>query len=415
MGDSSHISPLAGGTQGHPDAVDASPAALVRGTQTQSIEHTTSRRTGPRRWLRAVRWLIAAGYHPKANATTLAVAEDLATRMDYDTGHARYCLDEMAARLGVSRATVKRHAAVLRELGALVWVVHGTRANVRRALGLGGYAATATVYAAAIPAVYDHALGHTLVGSGYEARIVIDQRGQAPKPVDNPAVDNACSEGREPPSLTWVREVGQVQVVGGCKDTSQARPAKTPIPHQSSSINGKRRTAKDVQTAGKTVRMVRALVNWTQVVPLRRLEFVLRPLTDRGLDALAIAGMLQGMCAGVRWKPTRPDVFIQSQLAADRRQAEQREQQEAQAARFELENAPVGAFVSTPGQYADVMSGLRHGMETYSERAKASGWDDLSDHTTPAAGGPDADEDARAAAAIAAFLGSSPANAPATV
>lgn len=411
MGDSSHISPLAGGTQGHPEDVDGSPTVLVRGTQAQSIEHTASRRTGPRRWLRAVRWLIAAGYHPKANQTTLAVAEDLATRMDYDTGHARYCLDEITVRLGVSRATVKRHTAVLRELGALVWVVHGTRANVRQALGLGGYAATATVYAAVIPAVYDHAMGHTLVGAGYEARIVIDQRGQTPKPVDNRPVDNPGSKTGEPPSLTLGKEDGQVKVVGGLEDTSQARPAKTPIPHQSSSINGKRRTAKDVQTAGKTTRMVRALVNWTQTVPLRRLEYVLRPLTDRGLDALAIAGMLHGMCAGVRWKPNRPDVFIQSQLAADRRQAELREQQEAQAARFELENAPVGAFVSTPGQYADVMSGLRQGLQAYAARAQASGWDDLS--TTTADSNLALDEEAQAAAAIAAFLGSSPQSAPA--
>lgn len=384
----------------------------MRGTRAQSIEHTASRRSGPRRWLRAVEWLIAAGHHPTATATTLAVARDLGARMDFDTGHVRYCLDEMAARLGVSRATVKRHAAVLRELGALVWVVHGTKANVRRVLGLGGYAATATVYAAVIPAVYDHALGHTIVGSGYAARIVIDQRGQGMKPVDNPPVDNPGSKTREPPSLTLGKEDVQVQVVGGCKDTSQARPAKTRIPHPSSSINGRLRTAEDVKNAGKTVRMVRALVNWTQSVPLRRLEFVLRPLTDRGLDALAIAGMLQGMCAGVRWKPARPDVFIQSKLAADRKQEQQRQEQEAALERFELENAPVGAFVASPAQYVDVMVGLQQGLQSYAERAKASGWDDLS--RAAASPATPVDEEAHAAAAIAAFLNSSPQTAPAT-
>lgn len=430
VGDSRHSSPLTGDrsvteSPRHPHTptpeiehridYSADQVALVRGVHAQSVEHTTSRRSGPRRWLRAVAWLIAAGLHGRANATTLRVAEDLAARMDYDLGHVRYCLDDTVARTGISKASVKRHVAYLRELGALVWVVHGTRANIRRALGIGGYAATATVYAAVIPPVYDHALGHTIIGTGYEARIVIDQRGQTPKPVDNPPVENPGTETGEPPSLTLVKEDVQVQVVGGCKDTSQARPAKTPIPHQSSSINGKRRTAKDVEKAGKTVRMVRALVNWTQVVPLRRLEYVLRPLTDRGLDALAIAGMLQGMCAGVRWKPSRPDVFIQSQLAADRRQAELREQQEAQAARYELENTPVGALVATPGQYADVMSGLRQGLQTYAARAQASGWDDLS-HTTTATDNSPAldDEEARAAAAIAAFLGSSPQTTPAT-
>ncbi|MEU1134451.1 helix-turn-helix domain-containing protein [Streptomyces sp. NPDC005900] len=380
----------------------------MRGTRAQSVEHTASRRSGPRRWSRSVEWLIAAGYQPKANGTTLAVAQDLAARMDYDTGHVRYCLDEMAARLGVSRATVKRHTAILRELGALVWAVHGTKANIRRVLGLGGYAATATVYAAVIPPVYDHAMGHTIIGSGYEARIVIDQRGQTQEAVDNPPVDNPGAEGREPPSLTLVKEEVQVQMVGGSKDTSQARPAKTRIPHQSSNINGRRRTAQDVKNAGKTVRMVRALVNWTQTVPLRRLEYVLRPLTDRGLDALHIAGLLQGMCAGLRWKPARPDVFIQSQLAADRRREQQRQEQEAQAARFEMENAPVGALVASPAQYADVMTGLRQGLTNYCERAKASGWDDLS-HTQAATAARSAEDEAEEArAAIAAFLNSSP-------
>jgi thiamine biosynthesis lipoprotein ApbE len=67
-------------------------------------------------------------------------------------------------------------------------------------MGLKGYAATATVYAAVIPAVYDHAMGHRIVGSGYTARIVVDQRGQvshplppqAGYPVDNPPVDNSA-------------------------------------------------------------------------------------------------------------------------------------------------------------------------------------------------------------------------------
>ncbi|WP_052479927.1 hypothetical protein [Streptomyces sp. NBRC 110035] len=292
---------------------------LARGTA-QEIAHTASRRSGPRKWLRAVQWLIGAGLHPKANATTLRVAEDLAARMDYDTGHARYCLDETAARLGVSRATVKRHVGYLRELGALAWVQHGTRTNVRRLMGLKGYAATATVYAAVIPSVFDHAMGHRIIGTGYTARVIIDQRGQAQKPVDtagNSPVDNSALGGLEPPSLTLVKEESQVQVVGGSNYTSQARPPKSRIPHQNSSINGRRRTAADVQKANQTVRLVRALVNWTQTVPLRRLEYVLRPWTDRGWDALRIADELHGLCSGMRWKPKRPDAFIRAQIAKD--------------------------------------------------------------------------------------------------
>jgi hypothetical protein len=273
-----------------------------------------------------VEWLIAAGLHPRANATTLRVAEDLADRMDYDTGHARYCLDEMVARLGISRASVKRHVGYLRELGALAWVQHGTRTNIRRMLGLKGYAATATVYAAVIPPVFDHAMGHRIVGSGYTARIIVDLRGRSPKPVDTPGnspVDNSTSEGLEPPSLTLVKEESQVQLVGGFNYTSQARPPKTSIPQQSTSINGRRRTATDVRKAASETRLVRALVNWTQSVPLRKLEHALRPWTDRGWDALRIADELNGMCAGVRWRPKNPIAFIRARIAADaQRQAD---------------------------------------------------------------------------------------------
>jgi hypothetical protein len=343
-GDSRLISPRAGDTQcpdstrnTHASTIEtehlidysADQVGLVRGV-CQEVSHTKSRATGPRRWLRAVSWLIAAGLHGRANATTLKVAEDLATRMDYDTGHARYCLLETAARLGIDKATVKRHVSYLRELGALAWVQHGTRTNVRPMLGLRGYAATATVYAAVIPAVYDHAMGHRIVGSGYTARIIVDLRKQ-PDPVDNPPVDNPASEGLAPPSLTVVKEESQVDLVGGCNYTSQARPPKNPIPRQSSQIDGRRRTAVDVKKAGQTVRLVRALVNWTQTVPLRRLEFVLRPWTDRGWDGLRIADELNGMCSGMRWRPKNPVAFIRARIAMDSRQ----QQELAQAVAWE--------------------------------------------------------------------------------
>ncbi|MFB8182676.1 hypothetical protein ACFC8N_43135 [Streptomyces sp. NPDC055966] len=339
-------------------------------------------------------WLIAAGLHPRANATTLRIAEDLADRMDYSTGHARYCLDEMAARLDVSRATVKRHIGYLRELGALAWVQHGTRVNIRRAMGLKGYAATATVYAAVIPPAYDHAMGHTIVGSGYTARIVIDQRGQTPvqnrvlkqplipaqsrKPVDNPPVDNPAPEGLEPPSLTWVEEEGKLKVVGGSNYTSQARPPKTRIPHQSSQIDGRRRTAGDVKKASETTRLVRALVNWTQAVPLRPLEYVLRPWTDQGQDAYQIAADLNGMCLGLRWKPKNPIAFIRARLAADVEQRQEMQAAQEAAARWEQENPLEGAFTASTSQQLDVMAALRQGQQRLQATSRARGWQDLS-------------------------------------
>lgn len=322
--------------------------ALVRGAA-QEVAHTASRRSGPRRWLRAVVWLIAAGLHGRANATTQRVAEDLAARMDYDTGHARYLLDETADRLGMSRATVKRHVAVLRELGALAWVQHGTRANVRHKLGLGGYAATATVYAAVIPAAYDHAMGHTIIGTGYRARIIVDLRNRN-RPVDNSLVDNSSSDGLEPPSLVVVKEDGQVQMGGGFNYTPRERASrpKTAIPHQSnsSSEQGTRRNAKTVARGIQTTRMVRALVNWTQKIPLRRLEFVLRPLTDRGLDSYQIAAELHAMCSGVRWRPAKPDQFIHATLQREQQQiADQRAQEREEEALEAAATEPNRAFL----------------------------------------------------------------------
>lgn len=123
-------------------------------------------------------WLIDAGLHPRATATTLAVARDLAARMDYRLGFVLYDLDGTATRCGVSTATVKRHVRVLRELGALAWHRHGTKKNLR--LPGRPYTATATIYAATVPAPYDEAMGHRLDGTGYRARVAgVTEEGRA--------------------------------------------------------------------------------------------------------------------------------------------------------------------------------------------------------------------------------------------
>ena len=265
-------------------------------------------------------WLIAAGLHPRATATTLRVAMDLAGRMDYDTGHVRYCMEETAARLGIDKSTVKRHVAILRELGALVWVQHGTKANIRRKLGLGGYAGTATVYGATIPPAYDRAMGHRIDGTGYTARAIIDQRGQTPNPVDNSPVDNPGSGSCAPPSLTVVKEEGKLKVVGGSNYTSRkraSRPTESPTQPETEKRSSEggvaRRRPLQVAADIRIARRVRALVNWTQSEGLRRLAFVLRPFIDRGLDADAIAGELHGMCLG--WKPKQPANYLRAALA----------------------------------------------------------------------------------------------------
>ncbi|MBE4761786.1 cell wall protein [Streptomyces caniscabiei] len=346
-------------------------------------------------------WLIAAGHHPRATATTLSVAEDLADRMDYTTGHVRYCLDEMAARLDLSRATVKRHVGYLRELGALAWVQHGTRANIRRLLGIKGYAATATVYAAVIPPVYDEAMGHTVIGSGYAARIVVDLRGRhlpAPRtdsapseaeiekaeaPVDNRVMDDSSSAGLEPPSLTVEKEEGKLKVDGGEENyTSRERASRdrASIPTQKSSKNrssgkGTGRHALQVAEDIRIARQVRPLVTWTQREGLRRLAFALRPLIDRGLDAYGITGFLNGLCDGTRWRPNAPANYIRTVLA-DRQQ--RADLYEAAQAAYELENPTPGAFTARIGQQIDVMAALRQGITRYQQDMRARGHDDLS-------------------------------------
>lgn len=381
--------------------------APVRGAA-QEVACTASRRSGPRRWLRAVRWLIAAGLHARANATTRRVADDLAARMDYDTGHVRYGLDETAARLGIGRASVARHVAILRELGALAWAQHGTRHNIRRALGLKGYAATATVYAATIPPVYDHAMGHTVIGSGYGARIVIDQRGcnTVPKavskpaaPVDNPAVDNSGPLALETPSLTCAEEEGKLKVDGGSNYTSPAS-RDSRVPTQRSSKNNSSGTGRHALQVAKDIRIarqVRPLVTWTQREGLRRLAFALRPLIDRGLDAYGIAAFLNGLCDSSRWRPKAPANYIRTVLADRQQRAERQEQA---AARYELENPIEGSFQAPVGVRIDLMAALDEGLARYRHNMQARGHEDLSHGATTTSWDAEAD--------ILAFLNGSP-------
>lgn len=290
----------------------------------QEAAATRSRRVEPRPWLRVVGCLLGAGLHPRANATTAAVAADLARRMDYRRGLVLYDLDGTAARLDVSRATVKRHVRVLRELGALAWWRHGSRAN----LHLPGrkYAGTATVYAAVIPPVFDEAMGNRLSGTGYDARVVgvtqagreravraaraaRDARTAAARPVTNSAAGSTSSQGREPHSRSTHPSIRRDQLGGGLKDTAHARRRTTPpLTTPSRPRRSPVQVARDIAVA----RRVRPLVGWTQHEGLRRLAFAFRPLIDRGLDAHDIAAELTSWWLG--WRPARPAAFITAEL-----------------------------------------------------------------------------------------------------
>jgi hypothetical protein len=266
-------------------------------------------------------------------------------------------------------------------------------------LGLGGYAATATVYAAVIPAAYDHAMGHRIDGSGYNARIIVDYR-NAPGPVDNPPVDNSTSEGLAPPSLTCVEEEGKLKVVGGSNYTSQAsRDSRVPTQRSknNSGNSGTGRHALQVAQDIRIARQVRPLVNWTQREGLRRLAFALRPLIDRGLDAHGIAAYLNGLCDGTRWRPKAPANYIRTVLA-DRQARAQR--QEQAAARYELENPAVGAFQGSFSTRLDLMALNQQGINAYQDAMRTRGHEDLSGGDTAVW---------NAEADILAFLNGSPA------
>lgn len=330
----------------HPYDYSGPRFAPVRGIH-QEVAHTASRRSGPRRWRGAVVWLIAAGLHPRANATTQTIADDLAQRMDYDTGHVLYGMDAMAARLGLDPSSVRRHIRYLRELGALVWVQRGSRANILRRKGQAGYAGTATVYAATIPAVFDHAMGHRIIGTGYTARIVVDLT-KRPKPVDNPeteAVDNSADGSCALPSLTVVKEESQVQMVGGFTTTAErTRNDSTPNQAQnSSSGRGSRKrstilgavvTAAGMQIGDKLARAIRRRVPWTRKATHDQLRWACADMgeqqwsEDQAVRFVVEAGHAHR--AGFAWNPDRPHRLIAAELYADhKRQQETAEMRQA--------------------------------------------------------------------------------------
>ncbi|MEU2415146.1 cell wall protein [Streptomyces sp. NPDC013099] len=381
----------------------------------QDIVWTRSRRAEPRAWLRAVVWLVDAGLHDGAGPTTLVVARDLAARMDYRRGIVVYDLAGAARRTGTSEATVKRHVKVLRELGALVWLVHGSKRNL--ASPGEPYMATATIYGAVIPAVFDEAMGHRLTGTGYEGRVCgmtkagreravaqatvrsegrrrterqrpSGRRGtrvRTARPVDNLAVDNCSSQPCEPHSPGRYHRAPAAQVDSGCKDTSREHATCRTAPRPSFKItynpDGSRRTAGQTQRGIGIIQQVRPRVTWTQRSSLRELAVALRPFTDAGWDWPMITAELHSW--HLTWRPARPAAYIRARLA-------QQATAEHQSAAAELaegwdEQAASGPLAaSSPDLVRSVLNGLAEGLASYSARQAKLGLDDLSDQSATA-------------------------------
>ncbi|WP_405809195.1 hypothetical protein OG524_04710 [Streptomyces sp. NBC_01520] len=124
-------------------------------------------------------------------------------------------------------------------------------------------------------------------------------------------------------------------------------------------------------------RQVRARVQWTQGVRLRRLEYVLRPLLDAGLDADTIAAELHSWM--LTWRPTRPAEYIRVQLAKQVSSEHTADQCEA-AEGWNEEEASGALAASRPDLVRSVLDGLAAGLAAYSATQAERGLDDLGDH-----------------------------------
>ncbi|WP_123821587.1 hypothetical protein [Kitasatospora cineracea] len=284
----------------------------------ETVAGTASRRTAPRRWLQALHRAIEAGLVPGATPTTTVLAEDLAARMDFSTGHVRYRLDVLTARTGLGRSTAAKHVAILRRSGWLAWAQHGSLRNARREAGLEGYAPTAAVYAATIPPVFDELAGNVLAGSGYEARVVgvteqerVRQVEEAGERAVRKAAETDSPDASWTPSLRVIEEEGQVQVSGGFSTTAKRQRKRC-------TILGKVATRDAVVRAKRVAAWVRPLVNWLQRATRRQLSWVLLDPVLEGWDDLRILRWLQDQSPLGTWVPSWPHRAVAAALRTDR-------------------------------------------------------------------------------------------------
>lgn len=275
---------------------------LVRDHAAQKVTATASRQVRrPAQWRAAVRWMLAAGFHPHIGDVTLAVAEDFAARMHRSgAGHIAYGRRSMTGRLGLSQRALANHVRYLRELGLLAWVEHGSRANTNRARGLPGYRGTATIYAAVAPRVWDTTMGRTVTGSGYTARVTgytpagrlreIDRQIQ----LSGKAWRAGRGGSRCTPSL-WVATGSRSLSVVGVKNYSPrehaySRTHQQALPHLAPGADGvsPAQCAHAIDVAAWLTRRIWWLVG----ARLRETAFALRPMLAAGCSRDDIAAEL---------------------------------------------------------------------------------------------------------------------------
>lgn len=331
-----------------PDVPETIGFSVVSEHANQWVSRTGSRRIRIRKdWMRAVRWMVKAGFRPGANETTIRVAQDIAGRMGRSKdGHVAYCLDGMVRRLQLSRRAVAKHVAILRELGLLVWVEQGSsRRNALRSrygadFRIGdGFARTATIYAPVAPRVWDDAMGRRIGGEGYRAHVVgvMGERGRALAiaearqehgliPAQRPAgddiqagdlgalepVDNsgACTPSVQPPKPR------RTATVGGGKNYRPRKRAARPEKLEGSRKGRRERgatgwSAERAAWAMSEARFVQLNTWWAQGSCVRQLAFALRPLFQAGWGWEECAREL------ARWTPRMRPRHVASYVASE--------------------------------------------------------------------------------------------------
>ncbi|MEU9125123.1 hypothetical protein AB0C96_35705 [Streptomyces sp. NPDC048506] len=266
-------------------------------------------------------FMLARHRHPRATSTTLVVARDLASRMGGSRdGHVAYAWRDMTRRLRLGRSTIAEHVRVLRELGLLVWVSHGSRRNVLRdRLGhryrIGdGYRGTATIYAPCAPPAWDEAMGKVRDGHGYRSRIrgytaagrqlaIARARPSVPETTPDPFLYSA------PPDVPVP--------VGG--ETKTPRTRSTPSSRRQRRAAGTTGvTAREAEAGIAYARMLRLEVWWLQHACVRRLGYAVRPLIQAGYSWQESARELSS------WRvPQRPRDVVAYIRAGLRQRAQQ--------------------------------------------------------------------------------------------
>lgn len=251
----------------------------------------------------AARFMVAAGFHPKAGPTTLRLADVFARRMRRNKdGHFPFSIEQTARELGLKRRAILNHAQYLRELGLLAYVEHGSKTNaVRTRLGIAwrpghGYRGTATLFAAVAPRVWDEAMGHRISGTGYTSRLlgVTDEgRAQARAEARHKAAIRGSAHGPAcTPSVTVPQDHQQVQVVGGKKHTPRKRAARPENVPRSNTPDRPRITPAECARAIAFAEQLQREVWWLGRSCTRRLGYMLRPLLAAGWTWQSLAAEL---------------------------------------------------------------------------------------------------------------------------